>query len=143
MDWEKQYSKDKLDGVADLAWGTVEFNLLGIEFSVDFEKIIELNYNLAYSKTIKTLPRWKQRYLTPIGKVTVIKMLIIPKFNHLFISIPNPREAFLKDLNSTLHKFIWDGKPDKICRRQITREYSQGGLKMPNFDYFIRALKIT
>ena len=56
---KKRYSKDKL-GVADLAWGTTEFNLLGIEFSVDLEKITELNYNLAYSKTIKTSTRWKQ-----------------------------------------------------------------------------------
>ena len=70
-------------------------------------------------------------------------MLIVPKFNHLFISIPNPRNPFLKDLNSTLYKFIWDGKPDEICRIQITREYSQGGLKMLNLDYFIKALKIT
>ena len=140
---KKRYSKDKVEGVADLAWGTTEFNLLGIEFSVDLEKIIELNYNLAYTKTIKTLTRWKHRYLTPIGKITVLKTLIIPKFNHLFISIPNPRKTFLKDLNSTLYKFIWDGKPDKICRKQITKEYSQGGLKMLNLDYFIKALKIT
>ena len=29
---KKQYSKDKLEGVADLAWDTTKFNLLGIEF---------------------------------------------------------------------------------------------------------------
>ena len=37
---KKRYSKDKVEGVADLAWGTPKFNLLGIEFSVDLENII-------------------------------------------------------------------------------------------------------
>ena len=113
-------------------------------FSVDFEKIIyRIKLQSSLLKNNKTLTRWKHRYSTLMGKITILKTLIIPKFNHLFISIPNPRETFLKDLNSTLYQFILDGKPDKICRTQITRDYSQGGLKMLNLDYLIKALKIT
>jgi hypothetical protein len=36
--------------------------------------------------------QWKRRTLTPIGRTTVIKTLLIPKLNHLFISLPTPKK---------------------------------------------------
>ena len=140
---KKRHSKDKIEVATDMDWGTTEFNLLGIEFSVDLEKMVDLNYNLAYLKIERNLTHWKQRYLTPLGKITVVKSLIIPKLNHLFISIPNPSDVFLKKISGILFKFIWDNKPDKISRVQITKEYLDGGLKMLNIDSFIKALKLT
>ena len=38
------YSKDKLNVTAQLDWGNVEFNLLGITFSVNLDTMVELNY---------------------------------------------------------------------------------------------------
>ena len=38
----------------------------------------------------KILISWKSRNLTPIGNITVVKTLVIPKLNHLIITITNP-----------------------------------------------------
>jgi hypothetical protein len=40
----------------------------------------------------------EHRILTPIGRITVAKTLIIPKLNHLFISLPNPSQETISNL---------------------------------------------
>jgi hypothetical protein len=54
--------------------------------------------------------------LTPIGKITITKSLIISKLNHLFLTIPSPKENIINQLVSKIYSFIWDNKPDKIKR---------------------------
>ena len=78
-----------------LEWGSTNFNLLGVEFSVEIGKIPELNYNKQIPKIKSLIQQWKRRILTPIGRTTVVKTIIIPKVNHLFISLPNPRKEVI------------------------------------------------
>ena len=91
----------------------------------------------------ETISVWKKRCLTPIGKITVIKSLILSQLNHLFMSIPVPSTDFCDKLNRKLFNFLWDGKPDKIKRSIITQNKCNGGLKMPNVQDFIISLKST
>ena len=86
---------------------------------------------------------WYQRYLTPIGKVTVIKTLALSKLNHLFLALPNPKKELLKKIENMFYKFIWNGKPDKIRRQILTNLYLEGGMNMIDITHFISALKIT
>ena len=41
-----------------------------------------------------------------IGKITVIKTLIIPIFNLLFIALPNPDSVISDQINKTVRFFI-------------------------------------
>lgn len=67
-----------------LEWGCTKFNLLGIEFSVELEKNVSLNYSVQIPKIKALIQQWKRRILTPFGRVTVGKTLLLPKLNHLF-----------------------------------------------------------
>jgi len=60
------------------------------------------------------LNAWSRRKITLFGKITVIKTLVISKITHLLTNLPDPDEKFLQDLNLLVHKFLWDGKHDKI-----------------------------
>ena len=40
-------------------------------------------------------------------------------------------------------KFLWNSKPDKIKRSQIAQDYSNGGLKMTNIEFYIKSLKTS
>ena len=111
---KKHHSKDKIDTTCKLVWGATDFNLLGINYSIDLERITELNYSPAIKSIEKILHVWHQMYLTPIGKIAVLKTLAISKLNHLFISVPSPNKHILKKLESIFFNFIWDGKPDKV-----------------------------
>ena len=117
--------------------------MLEIEFCVNLAEMVTLNFDKQISKIRSLLQQWSRRLLTPIGRITVLKTIIIPKMNHLFISLPDPSNEFINRLNDMFYKFIWNNKIDKVKRTAITRDYLKGGLKMINIGQFIKALKCT
>ena len=140
---KKRYSKCEFDVGRTLEWGSKTFTLLGITFSVELGTMIELNYNLVLDQIEKLLYTWTQRYLTPFGKIAVIKTLALPKLNHLFLTLPNPTREIMRRIENIFYKFIWKGKPDKIKRKTLTKGYLEGGLNMIEVTNFLTALKIT
>ena len=140
---KRKHSKDKLSVDANLDWGTTQFDLLGLRFSVNLDEMTTLNYSLAFEKAKKLLQSWKWRPLTPIGRITVIKTFILSKFIHLFITIPSPDHQFIKQINSLLFGYLWNQKPDKIKRSIIIQDFNKGGLRMLDLQYFIQSLKLT
>ena len=94
--------------------------------------------------TIKNvLKNWDKRNLTPIGKIVVLKTLALPILNHICISLPTPAENQMKELENLAFSFIWGHKTDRIKRYIITRDYSQGSLRMVNIKLFIQSLKLS
>ena len=69
------------------------------------------------------IKQWSNQYLTLLGKITLIKTLMISKLNHLFLSIPNPNENMLNQFISNIYNFLWDGKPNKSEKRFFCQEY--------------------
>ena len=70
---KKRHSKDKINTMCNLVWDATDFNLLGIIFSTDLEQITEFNYSPAIRNIEKMLHVWHQSYVTPIGKIAVLK----------------------------------------------------------------------
>ena len=140
---KKRGSKEKLNTNKIFNWDTQEFKLLGIHFSSNLANIPNLNYEKAIVEVESILKVWQKRLLTPFGKATILKTLVLPKFTHLFLSLPNPSGDFIKKFNSLIYNFIWNNKPEKISRNQLNMEYHQGGIKMIEINSFIKALKLT
>ena len=126
-----------------LEWGSSRFTLLGINFSVDISEIENLNYNPRLKEIENIIKTWTNQILSPIGKITVIKTLIISKLNHLFLSIPSPNSTQLKKFTDKIFSFIWDNKPDKVNRDTLTKPHCLGGLKMMNIENYVKGLKLT
>ena len=80
----------------------------------------QINFKEKVQKIRSLIKLWNRRYLTPLGKITVIKTLLLPMLNHLFISIPNPDEQTIKELNNIFFEFLWDG-PAKIKQNSIVK----------------------
>ena len=59
------------------------------------------------------------------------------------MSVPLPNNCFINNIEKLLYCFLWDGKPEKINRGQLTQSHLNGGLNMPNIYKFVTALKIT
>ena len=138
----KKYSEDRLCPDLKFQW-TTNFKLLGIYYDVDLAKITKLNYDKKLVKIKTIIEQWKKRNLTPIGRITLIKSLLISQLNHLFITLPNPPVSVIKDLNKLIFNFLWKSNVDKIKRKVVTQKYAQGGLKMVNIVSYITALKST
>ena len=122
----RKHCREKLNISADLQWGDKDFSFLGINFSVNLDTIPELNFNIAMNKAKQLLNCWNSRYLTPIGRITVIKTMVLSKFNHLFMSIVTPPKI-LDELNKLLFFYLWGGKTHKVKQKSVCADYLKGG----------------
>ena len=139
----KKGTREKLETNPVLSWGHTAFDLLGINFSNDINNMVKLNYDKYLTEAKMIIKHWNKRYLTPLGKISVIKTFILSKFIHIFTALPTPKDAQIDELNKLIYQFVWNNKPDKIKRIQITQGYENGGLKLTNIPIFIDSLKIT
>ena len=130
---KKRYSQDQLIP-KKFEWNTTKFNLLGLKFSVDLSEMLVLNVT-------EKIAIWSKRHLTPLGKIVVVKTILLFKLNHLFSSLPTPTNSSLKELNDIFFKFLWSNKPDKINRDVTILDHSMGGLKMTYLEYSLVANK--
>ena len=61
----------------------------------------------------------------------------------MFFSLLSPDKQTISSLNKLMYSFLWDNKPSKISRDQITNDFFNGGLKMIDLDNFVRAQKLA
>ena len=65
--------------------------------------MLDLNLSAKLTEIKDLINIWNRRYLTPIRKVTVIKTpFFLAKLNHLFLSLPNPNDIWITQLNDIL-----------------------------------------
>ena len=137
-----KYSTESIKTKWKLQWGVNRFKLLGIIFDTDLSKMLALNFSDKLANIKTKIKYWNRRNLTPLGKITIIKSLLLSSLNHLFISLPNPDDKIIKEINEMFYSFIWEGT-DRIKRTVMCQDYWKGGLKMVNTEAFICALKTT
>ena len=125
-----------------LRWKSNSFKTLGINFSLNINSLYELNFIPKLAKIEQTLNCWRHRNLSLLGKVTVIKSLLLPQLLYLFsvlcIHIP---KSFFKKLNHLFYKFIWNGGNDRVKRNILCNDFDKGGLRMIDPLIFSQAQK--
>ena len=139
----KKFSDHILCPNFNLKWSHSNFRVLGLDFSINLDAMVDINFSKKIKEVAKVLKSWEHRKLTLMGKITVIKTLALPKLIHLFTALPNLSETKLNHLNSMFFKFIWNGKSDKIKRNTLIGDFDLGGLKMIHLQSFIAYLKIS
>ena len=102
----KKFSKDKLVSKYNLMWSEEEFERLGLNFNINLEKSTTKIYQKAIIKITDCIKSWNQRYLTPLGKITIIKTFLLSQLNHIFLSLPNPNNDIIKEINTLFFKFL-------------------------------------
>lgn len=139
----KRYSDRIICAEEQLNWTHSNFKLLGINFSLCMETMIDINFKQKIIDISKLLKSWQHRKLTLLGKITVIKSLALPKIIHLLTSLPNLKVTMLNEINKLFYNFIWDGKTEKIKRNTLIGNFCDGGLKMIHLESFSTYLKMS
>ena len=80
--------------------------ILGVVFCLDTETRERLNYKEILSKIKTTLTWWKQRDLTLMGKVQLIKTFVISKLIYVSSLTPVPSWVF-EELNKLIFDFFY------------------------------------
>ena len=133
MSWEGKFG---------LEW-THSFVVLGIHY--DDNNLSETTDTNLYLKIndIKKLKRtWSSRSLTPYGKVTIVKSLLLSKITHILLSLPSPSVIMFKNIEKMFLDFIWNNKPVKFSKSILEAEIKNGGLKLHNLKIFDQSLKL-
>ena len=112
--------KKKTETPFGFHWPRNPIRALGIFFSYDQNKATELNFVEKIRNLEKTSNSWKTRNLTLYGKINIVKTLGLSKLicNASVLVIPE----LIKEINSIIFNFIWDGKPPKIKKLTIFGE---------------------
>ena len=97
------------------------FKLLGLFFKADLTGMDE-NFTIKLEEIKVIFNSWFNRFLTPHGKVLIIKSLVLSKLSHIVTIIPSLSNPQLKLLTKTCFKFIWNNKPDMISREAAVRQ---------------------
>ena len=124
-------------------WEQKPLKILGVFFSPEVFDIWDHNLDNVIKKVKGMISIWSRRKLTLIGRITVIKSLMLSKFAYLFLALPNPPGELIKNLERMFFKFLWNKGPDRISRKQMIKDIVAGGLRMVEIHAFINSLKIT
>ena len=124
-------------------WNPETFRIPGIDFTTDLKDITDINLRKKLPEIKKQIDQWSKRQLTPFGKITIIKSLLLSQIVHILTSLPNPSENTLKHVQNMFYNFLWDGKPDKIKRSTGKQKLTQGGLGMIDIQAINTSLKTT
>ena len=85
-------SEDKPFEERGLTWRCKTFKALGVTFSLQTKCLYELNYPMKLKKIEQVMNCWRQRSLSLIGKIAVVKSLLLPQllylFSVLYIDVP-------------------------------------------------------
>jgi len=124
-----------------LDWENSAFKILGLWFHVDLDRMVALNYKEKNDKLNKILFHWKRRNLTVYGKVTVIKSLVIPLFNNLFTTLPNPENNTFDIINKAIYEYLWKGCA-RIKSTVITKSYLESETNMIHLRAVINFIEV-
>ena len=74
----------------------------------------ELNMTNKFIDVKKLFNVFAKRTITLLGRVAVLKSLILSKLVYLSIMLHNPLEQFINEAQKLCFKFMWDRKQDKV-----------------------------
>jgi hypothetical protein len=96
-------------------------------------------------KEIKDLRKWRDLPCSWIGRINIVKMVILPKaiyrFNGISIKIPT---QFFKDMKIAILNFIWKvkRKKNRIEKTVLKHKRMAWGITIPDLNLYYRAIVI-
>ena len=127
---------------AGINWTDKPIKSLGIYVGHNDEECQKLNWENKIDKMNKLFCTWEKRRLSILGKILIIKSLILPLFTFL-ASVCLVPDVYQKEIEKKCFTSIWNGKSDKVKRNIIIDSYEWGGLHMVDIKSYFIALKAS
>ena len=122
---------------------TKNIKYLGCYISTEKDQLYKDNYLPLIKGLKQDVERWSELKINLIGRINLFKMVWLPKFLYVFqtISISPPKD-FFKKVNSILGSFIWANKAQRVKRKLLYYPREEGGLNLPNMEYYHMAAQM-
>lgn len=118
-------------------WSRSGFTYLGIKVSSDLSDLQKLNFTPICTSVKRDLERWQNLPLSLIGRISLIKMNVLPRLLYPLQMLPLYLSKKINlDLEKAFSKFIWQGKKSRQRRKILQLPTNTGGLSMPNMLFY-------
>ena len=104
--------------------------------------ITEMNMDKKLTEIDKLMDLWLPRNLTPYGKITLLKSLVLSEITHILLSLSSQKPSnIIFFLN--VQKFSWGDKPPEFKQCLSESDKELGDLELTNILLYDKALKIS
>lgn len=88
------------------------------------------------------LKLWKSFKISFLGRITAIKMTILPKILYLFRALPiRLNKVTITKFQTEINKFIWSDSRPRLSRSVLHNPQKNGGLGLPDFWLYYLAAR--
>ena len=118
------------------------FSTLGITFSEDYDKALEVMWHKVFNKIKARIPLMANRFFTMYQKAALVNCLIASKLWYISHIYPLPLK-FSTMINKEIFHFIWGSYANPIKRDLLYNKKSNGGIGLLNIHQKSKSILVS